>query len=289
MVCVQKQILSLLVWSSIVVTASNKFDIIEVGSPSKRRAEILQAFYHEYSLNSVDDRRTIFPVGQVSPHEIVMRGCQPDAYFKECVLRVDGNKMAAAWLRDFFSDEDIARRISQESLDEMLVYAVEMPGVSLELIEQLLSSGADPCGGTRPSIEYIFNQCTSRVSDMESLHEKLYIMLEAMRKEPRLIQYANESLVAAHDRFMARIARRADCKDSLRTMFGEFGKNQSDEACTLYCHMWKKICELLSERRLRGSGDESSSPFRRKTTAFDKFATRCVDACTGRFATHSES
>jgi hypothetical protein len=276
MVCVQKIIFSLFVWSSQAMGCSDRFAIIEIGSPAKRQAEIINAFADTYRQ---------YPVEWASPQEIIDRGCQPDAYFKECVLKFDGDKMAAAWLRNFFNDREVAQRVSQESLDVMLAYAAEMPSASPALIEQLLSYGADPCAGInactgiKPPVEVIFKQLTAQDVDMHTVSEKLYLMVDAMRKDPRSIQYAHESLADAGIRFMAAVARRADCKDDLKVKFGRIGEGQSDEACAQYCQVWTKICALLSERKLRGSGDVSTSPFRRKKTAFEKFATRCVDAC----------
>lgn len=270
MVRVREIVFSLFVWSFIAMGCSDKFALLEIGSPAKRRTEMQMKFCD------------VHPVGLVSPQEIFDKACSPDIFFKEYVLSTQGGEMAEAWLRNFLSEAEVEGRISQELLDKMLADVCVNPDVSPSLIEQLLSYGADPCVGFNPPIICIFKQLSSRNSDPGSVGLKLYAMLEFMCKDFCVRQYSRESFADAAKRLTERITNRLDYKNDLRDKFGEFGKKQSDEACALHCHVWGKICLLLGARRLRSSDDELSSPSRRERTAFDVFSARCVDACIAR-------
>lgn len=270
MVHVQKIAFSLFVWSSVMMCSSHECALIEIGSPTKRRAEILNTF------------NDVHVLGQVSPREIVAKGLLPEIFFKECVLRTEPNEVAEAWLRNFFGDLDVESSVSQDSLDDMLRSVSRKLDASPGLVKQLLSYGADPCVGVSPPIAYTFNRLSEGKGGVGPMSEKLCAMVEFVCNDVKFLPYVDKGYGVITQRLIDGITMRQDYKNELRDKFGEFGKAQSDKACYEHCDIWIKICQLLKERPMRGSNYVQNSPFKRKKTAFDIFATRCMDACIAR-------
>jgi hypothetical protein len=194
-----------------------------------------------------EDELGHIPVGVYDPGDIVAKGCSPEIFFRTRILPNEEDLMKISWLNNLF-DSSHGHKIGQEIRDRMLLDVCSDRRSSTSLIEALLVRGADPCMGTKSSVERVFDRLSEKGADVMRVSEQLLLLVTYVCRGPHIFQQEHESYYDATQSYIDRLNLRIDTKELLRKKFGKFGNKQSEEACVLNLDIWNKICDMLNQK-----------------------------------------